>query len=210
MMALLVLSTLALADPTYDRLFADPETAPAAEVEIEPAVPIWVWPCALLGLGLVGALKLKRTATRSEPVGLRIIDRTATGDRGTLLVVEVNDGLGGRRRLLLGSGHGPPTLVADLGTFPDEIEAAPAPARVNPALDVLVEREMKQVVNVTADIDVMDPPTEPGVKRRRFTDEDLAGLPGATPPAEREPEAPRRAVRAMVRRGLPSAWTARQ
>ena len=42
--------------------------------------------------------------------------RQPLGDRSALVLVEVEDGDGEKRRLLVGTGGQAPTLVADLGT----------------------------------------------------------------------------------------------
>ncbi len=127
-LALLLASLVAFAsgggeDPTYDRLFGQVE--PQAEVpEVkEPASP-WtpirlVAPALLGGLGLMALWQVKR---RREPKTISgdplmaILSRLPLGDRGSLVLVEVEEQEGGRRRLLVGTGGGSPTLVSDLGT----------------------------------------------------------------------------------------------
>ncbi|MDP2310777.1 MAG: hypothetical protein Q8P18_32465 [Pseudomonadota bacterium] len=118
--ALLLLATLARADEaaTYDRLFGD-EPAPAATVESAELPSPWrlVGPATLAVVGLAGAWWVKK---RAPAVGgakpLSVVWRQALGDRGTLVLIEVLDADGETRRLLIGTGGGPPSLVADLGT----------------------------------------------------------------------------------------------
>lgn len=109
-------------DPTYDRLFGQVE--PQAEVpEVEPASP-WtpirlVAPALLGGLGLMALWQVKRRRAPQTISGsplLSILSRLPLGDRGSLVLVEVEEPEGGRRRLLVGTGGGSPTLVSDLGT----------------------------------------------------------------------------------------------
>jgi hypothetical protein len=92
-------------------------------------VPAWVWPAGLGALGLVGAAGLRRQVRLSESPAVQVVSRQSLGDKNALLVVEVTDAGGERRRLLLGTGGGAPALVADLGEVPSpEIELPSAPA----------------------------------------------------------------------------------
>lgn len=118
--ALLLVATLARADDaaTYDRLFGA-EAAPAAAASSDELPSPWrlVGPVALAAVGLAGAWWLKKRApvvTGARPMA--VVWRQALGDRGTLVLVEVLDADGETRRLLIGTGGGPPSLVADLGT----------------------------------------------------------------------------------------------
>ncbi len=159
MIGLLLASMLARADDvaTYDRLFGPADAAPV-ELDAGPELPSpWrlVGPVALGAVGLAGAWWVRR---RAPTVGgarpLAIVWRQPLGDRGALVLVDVVDADGETRRLLVGTGGGPPSLVADLGTaLPAEAPMAAAlpemapPARVpaaaasrNAALEVLAER----------------------------------------------------------------------
>lgn len=123
----LLMAALAHADPAYDRLFGPPdaETAPPAAVAAPAAeLPPWIVPVGLLGGIVAMGLHLRRRAAETAPGRLRIVQREPTGDRGSLLLVEVVGEGGERRRLLVGTGNGPPVLVADLG----EASAPEAPA----------------------------------------------------------------------------------
>ncbi len=119
--ALLLLATLARADEvaTYDRLFGAEDAAPAESVERAELPSPWrlAGPAALAVVGLAGAWWLKKkgpAVTGAKP--LAVVWRQPLGDRGTLVLVEVLDADGETRRLLIGTGGGPPSLVADLGT----------------------------------------------------------------------------------------------
>lgn len=123
----------AVADPTYDRLFgADPTAVEAPAPEPGPAIPSWALPAGLLALGLAGAWRLKRDLNpAAAPSPLRVIARQPAGDRSSLLLVEVPGADGQARRLLVGTGSGAPTLVADLGL----LSSAPAPVARAPVDD---------------------------------------------------------------------------
>jgi hypothetical protein len=117
--ALLFAATLAHADETvtYDRLFG---TEAPTEVTGAPAEPPSPWrllgPAALGVVGLFAAWKLrggKPLLSTNRPI--EILGRQSLGDRNTLLVIEVVEADGERRRLLVGTGASAPTLVADLG-----------------------------------------------------------------------------------------------
>jgi hypothetical protein len=119
--ALLLVATLARADEvaTYDRLFGAEDAAPAESVERAELPSPWrlAGPAALAVIGLAGAYWLKKkgpAVTGARP--LAVVWRQPLGDRGTLVLVEVLDADGETRRLLIGTGGGPPSLVADLGT----------------------------------------------------------------------------------------------
>lgn len=101
---------------TYNRLFADDATAAASgQVETEPTIPGWLWPLGLGAIGIVGAIHLKRQIKGARVENVKVLHRTALGDRSALMLVEVADARGERRRLLIGTGTGAPSLVADLG-----------------------------------------------------------------------------------------------
>ncbi len=115
-----LLVPLALADEpaTYERLFGDP---PAATTEtVPPAEPApWgmVGAVALAGVGLLALWRLRKSGPHGAAGRpLEILGRYPLGDRNALVLVEVVDGDGERRRLLIGTGTGAPTLVSDLGS----------------------------------------------------------------------------------------------
>jgi hypothetical protein len=130
---ILALSVLVLAgEPmapaeTYDRLFGPEPEAPMA------AAPATEWPriaaLGLLGAGALGAVWLKkRRPSRGVDPALRIIGRQALGDRATLVLVDVEEPDGGRRRILIGTGGGAPVLISDLGfSVPDLIDSSVEP-----------------------------------------------------------------------------------
>jgi len=132
MIGLLLVTSIALADEpsTYDRLFGagTTETTTAAPTEGSP----WrlVGPAALGLVGLFCAWRL-RAGTPSPLAGkpLKVLCRHPLGDRNALVLIEVIDADGERRRLLIGTGTGAPSLVADLGQTPAAI-TAPSPAEM--------------------------------------------------------------------------------
>jgi hypothetical protein len=107
----------------YARLFADSEliappkvVAPTPEVR---AVPLWAWPVGLVGLGmLVWSRKKAQGQIDAHMPAINVLGRSALSRDGQLAVVEVADGCGGTRRLLIGFGGGAPRLVADLWADP--------------------------------------------------------------------------------------------
>ncbi len=122
----------------YARLFGDedaPELAAAAPAPTPSASP-WrlAGPALLLFAGAGATWMLKRRVEIAGGLPITILSRQALGDRSSLVLIEVVDADGERRRLLLGTGGGPPSLVADLGVSMPE-EAAP-----NIATQVLAER----------------------------------------------------------------------
>lgn len=126
MIPALFLAAMAHADPAYDRLFggeaATAETSPAAEL---PAGG-FAWPALLAGAGIAAAWQLRKKALGGgTQSGMRVVQRQVVGDKNTLLLVEVDDGTGGQRRLLLGSSQAGLALVQDLGpagTTPRSLE----------------------------------------------------------------------------------------
>lgn len=151
MTALLLLATLASADEpeTYSRLFGDspPAAAPAsAEQGTLPLLKL-AGPLALAGVAMFAAWKLRATPTVAS-VGkpLRVIARHPLGDRSALVLLEVVDADGERRRLLVGTGTGAPSLVADLGQVPEPGVSAEQPeivatAPANVTDEILAERQ---------------------------------------------------------------------
>lgn len=132
MNALLLLSSLAFGDapePTFQRLFADGTEAAAGEIagaSAEPGVPAsgWAWPALLSGAGLVAAWQLRKRAGLASTDSMRVIQRQVLGDKTTLVLVEVQDGQGATRRLLVGSANGALNLINDLGVV--SVAAAPS------------------------------------------------------------------------------------
>ena len=141
MIALVLLARLAVAeDPqTYERLFGE---EPAAAAETNPAgvdggAPS---PWKLVGpaaLGVACLLLAWRMRARGVFLGagkqLEILSRHPLGDRNSLVLLEVIDADGERRRLLVGTGAGAPSLVADLGQV-----ALPVGSDVGPAVPVAI------------------------------------------------------------------------
>lgn len=113
----------------FERLFGDAspaETAPTTPPRLPaPQMPLWLW--GLLGLMLLALLVSRRTlfsGKREADDGILVTSRTSLGREGNLAVVEVGDGTGGRRRLLVGFGSGAPRLVADLTPMPEVLALA--------------------------------------------------------------------------------------
>jgi len=110
-------------DPTYDRLFGEASVPQGEVASVEPVSP-WtpirlVAPAILGGMGLLALWQLRRRRTPPTVSGsplISVLSRQPMGDRGALVLVEVEEQEGGRRRLLVGTGGGSPTLVSDLGT----------------------------------------------------------------------------------------------
>jgi hypothetical protein len=101
----------------YARLFAEgaEESAPAPS---EPVLPGWIYPAALGFFGLWAATRLRAPQGGDVPTAaMSVVSRTPLGDRSHLLVVDVTGADGERRRLLIGTGTGAPSLVADLGAL---------------------------------------------------------------------------------------------
>lgn len=146
MTGFLLFVALARADEpaTYERLFG--EGSPPAETaapEGSPLAPLKLaGPLALAGVAMFLAWRLRASGAGSA-VGkpLQVISRHPLGDRAALVLVEVVDADGERRRLLVGTGGGAPSLVADLGLVPGPA-AEPEPADVAGAAPVNVTEEI--------------------------------------------------------------------
>ena len=114
----------------FDRLFGEEdaaESAPSSPPRLPtPQMPLWLW--GLLGLMFLALIVSRRAllpGKRGEAdEGIRVTSRTSLGREGNLAVVEVGDGTGGRRRLLVGFGSGAPRLVADLTPMPEVLTLA--------------------------------------------------------------------------------------
>ena len=113
-------------DPLYDRLFAqqdDPGEPDAAESEGLPRLPPWLWILGLAGLGgLYYARKRQRGATPDQGQ-VEVLGHTRMGTRARLTVIRVVGEDGRMRRLLVSTGEGTPSLVADLGSESDSPQA---------------------------------------------------------------------------------------
>jgi hypothetical protein len=110
-----------------------------------PAIPNWIWPAAIGAVGLLAASRLRQPTRLTAAPTVQVVTRQAIGDKAALVVVEVTDADGDRRRLLVGTGAGAPSLVADLGHAAADVApvsvsvAAPArPARFADSLDALL------------------------------------------------------------------------
>ena len=136
MIPVLFLAAIASADPAYDRLFGGAEAATSAAPAGELPAGSFAWPALLAGAGIAAAWQLRKKALAGPTQsGMRVVQRQVVGDKNTLLLVEVDDGAGGQRRLLLGSSQTGLALVQDLG-------AAAATAReVETFTDALPEVE---------------------------------------------------------------------
>ncbi len=120
-------------DPTYERLLGDQPPTPTPESPEALSLPIWVWPlAALLVLLVLGGrfLESRRRKSAGPPLELRLISRLSLGREGQLAVIEVADGAGAYRRLLVGLGGGAPRLVMELdsSTFESALVANGVPA----------------------------------------------------------------------------------
>ncbi len=105
----------------YQRLFPEGSSgASGSGADIEPpAFPAWMFPAGIGFLGLWAATRLRPPEAGGAPsAAMTVVTRTPLGDRSHLLVVDVTGADGERRRLLIGTGTGAPSLVADLGAAP--------------------------------------------------------------------------------------------
>lgn len=244
MNALLLLSSLAFGDapePTFQRLFADGTEVAAGEIagaSAEPGVPAagWAWPALLSGAGLVAAWQLRKRAGLASTDSMRVIQRQVLGDKTTLVLVEVQDGQGATRRLLVGSANGALNLINDLGivspvavptasapeavalpTHDDEYEyeaiATAAPTVVAPVEDERVDafaRMLDEVLEERGAGSVVTTAAPVSASNGRFfSDEDLAGAfpePEAIAAPRRAAPRPRFTVRAAPAAAAPTAW----
>ncbi|MDP6933614.1 MAG: hypothetical protein QGG40_11900 [Myxococcota bacterium] len=90
-------------------------------------IPWWGW---CLGLGALSALYLVQGRNIKEgkaATAMKIAGRVQLDKESRLVVLEVMDGLGSVRRLVVGHGGGAPRLVADLGAVDSEMTQAPKP-----------------------------------------------------------------------------------
>jgi hypothetical protein len=79
-----------------------------------PDVPLWAWPLVLVGAVALYVLRDRLLRRRQPAPVLRVLGRVSLGKEGSLALVDVDDGRGGSRRLLLGLGAGTPQLLTDL------------------------------------------------------------------------------------------------
>ncbi len=127
MIALLLLASLGRAEgpstepSTYSRLFGDEPGGVTAVQSEAPSSSPWrtIGPAALGVVGIFCLWRLRATTPRiAAGKPLEVICRQPLGDRNALVLLEVIDADGERRRLLVGTGAGAPCLVADLGQAP--------------------------------------------------------------------------------------------
>lgn len=164
-------STAAAPAPAMPADAAAPAAAPASSTASAtappaggpPEIPGFVAPIVILGAAAMAAVALRRTRVRQAQSELRVLHREALGDRSALVLVEVVTGEGELRRLLIGTGGGPPSLVSDLGggfdppavasvrAAPPAPDPAPSPDTVRPlrpsagniAEEILAERRSR-------------------------------------------------------------------
>lgn len=173
---MLTLFTLtALAGDLDDRLLGDaPTIEAAAPAQTGGGFDGWgivVGALALGGITLIVRTKMQDRvpkAWRLEDSGIEVIARKNLGAGAGLAIVEVEDGSGGLRRLLVGVGNGGPSLVSDLSSMAEvdrawdalttqEARPAPTPAAVQqvpePAPAPKRAERAKQPTVTTAEVD---------------------------------------------------------
>ena len=100
-------------DALTTRLLGD---APPPLPPPEPPSAGWIWLIPIIGLLLVAAAWMTRFRLAVAPSGaIRVIGKSVVHPQATLVLVDVEDGGGGSRRMLLSTGSGGATLLADLG-----------------------------------------------------------------------------------------------
>ncbi len=121
-----------------------------------PEVPGWALALGVLGLGGSALFWMKRRADSVRAAPLTVLHRQAIGDRSSLVLVEVATGDGERRRLLIGTGGGAPTLVSDLGGgFDDVADTAPAkptPVSAPVAPQTEADRAAARAANIAEEV----------------------------------------------------------
>lgn len=130
MIALVLLARLAVAEEpqTYERLFGEEPATAEVATEVAPSPWKLVGPAALGVACLFLAWRMRAGGTLlGVNKQLEVLSRYPLGDRNTLILLEVLDADGERRRLLVGTGSGAPSLVADLGQVAASGTAEPAP-----------------------------------------------------------------------------------
>jgi hypothetical protein len=114
-------------DPLEQRLLgpAPAEVVVPPELPPPPEVPWWPIPTALVGFGLlIWARQRALVGVSGEGSQVRMISSLALGSSGGVTLLEVEDVNGSRRRLLVGTGSGPPRLIAELGVEGEAFERA--------------------------------------------------------------------------------------
>jgi flagellar biogenesis protein FliO len=102
----------------WDDMAPSVSDAPAIRQTTNPVLPPWL--LATLGFGLVGAAYafrrrlLSSLTSESTSVPMTVVSRQSLGNHSSLLVVDVMDLDGSPRRLVVGTGQGTPSLVADI------------------------------------------------------------------------------------------------
>jgi flagellar biogenesis protein FliO len=119
-------------ESTYNRLFKETSEQPVPEPVSQPegVSGSWIIPLSLLALagGILLWQRLQKADALKTTGSLTVLQRQAIGDRTSLVLVEVTEPEGDKRRLLLGTGPGAPVLIADLGyaeSAPPVFEQAP-------------------------------------------------------------------------------------
>lgn len=167
----------AAADTDFDRLFGATPAAEPVEVTQEapavataspagpstggpdayapPEIPGWAFSVGALGLGGMAMLWLKKRASASAAAPLTVLHRQPIGDRSSLVLIEVMTPDGERRRLLIGTGGGVPSLVSDLGGGFDDLvganQARTAPT-APPAVPVAPLSAAQRAANIAEEV----------------------------------------------------------
>lgn len=138
---ILGLCTALAADPETERLLGpDPTPTEAMSPRMasapSPAVElVGLWP---IGVTIAGAAvlwiisRVRRLDPGPDLVHVDVVGRAGVGGNAALQVVDVQDAKGNIRRLLLATGTGAPTLIADLGEAEadERSESEEAPVRL--------------------------------------------------------------------------------
>ena len=126
--------TTGVGDPLYDRLFAQAEGPEATESSSSPSLPQlppWLWVLGMAGLAGLYYTRKRKVAANPSDGQVEVLGHTRMGGRSRLTVIRVAGEDGKMRRLLVSTGEGTPSLVADLGAEDDgaqaELAAALAP-----------------------------------------------------------------------------------
>jgi len=148
----------------FDRLFGPtpgPLQVDALAPDRLPDFPLWMAPLVVLaGVGLY-LLRGRLSKIVSAKVPIQVVGRAPLGPGSSVVILEVVDGDGGTRRLLVGmTGSASPNLLADLSAtpaLPDLPAEPPSPSR---SFSVEVGD---------------DPPSQPPVARPRTPVEPIRG-----------------------------------
>jgi flagellar biogenesis protein FliO len=133
---------------------------PAIRQTTNPTLPPWL--LATLGFGLVGAAwafrrrLLSSLTGESMSVPMTVISRQSLGHHSSLLVVDVMDLDGSPRRLVVATGQGTPSLVADISA-PTLIFDEPSMAEsvVEPIPTAPLPTAPAAMVATATDIDIL-------------------------------------------------------